>query len=176
VPSHWLKSDLTKESLDDLADALAAQNPELAQQMKDSSALTAETSEFYAIDLATGNDMSVMVLPGAGDEFPSDLRTFREELGSDGLAPGYELVDVHRATVGGKRAFRVLARGSVMTPSGEEMASLVAQLVLQRGDDVILVVVGATDDEAGNQTSDDVLGSVRPASSKNETEQKASHV
>ena len=166
VPSPWIRADLTKASLNQLADALAAQNPERAEQIREFSGFADEGSKFFAIDLTTGNGVNVLVGSGAGYDLPSDLSSFSDGYKTDGLNPGDTLLTVERVKVGGKAAFRTLVNTSTTSPTGERTAQLVGQLILRHGDDLVVVTVGTVDDEPGLQTISDVLGSVQSLSHK----------
>jgi hypothetical protein len=166
VPSHWVKADLTKESLDQMADMLAAQNPDRAEQMREFSGLADQGAKFFAVELTTGNGVNVLVGPGAGSEFPSDLQGFEEDYEAEGLSPGDTLLNAERVKVGGKPAFRTLVNTSMTSPTGEQIGQLVGQLILRRGDDLVVVTVGTMDDEAGKQAIRDLLGSIQPLSQR----------
>jgi len=164
VPKPWVRTDLTKESLEHLADTLAAQNPETAAQIREFSGFAEVGSKFFAIDLATGNGVFVLLGPGAGSDLPSDLPSFKDSYTTEGLGEGDKLLEVERVKVGGKTAFRTLVSTTMTSPAGEDMTRLVGQLILRRGGDLVVVTVGTTDDEPGRHTISDVLGSVRPLS------------
>jgi hypothetical protein len=175
VPKPWVKADLTKESLDQIADSLAAQNPDLADQIHEFGEFTAEGSKFYAIDLTTGNSASVVVAPGGSDGFPSDVATFREDYEAEALSDGDTIVSAKRVKFAGNTAFRVVMRRSVISPEGEATPLLIGQVFLRHGDDLVVVTVGAGDDETGTQTADAVLDSVEPLSRKASDRSATSH-
>jgi hypothetical protein len=166
VPNHWLKADLTEESLDQIADGLAAQNPELAEQIRENSAFVEEGSKFYAFDVINGDDANVVVAPGGADGFPSDVETFREDYEAELLGAGDTIVSAKRVKFAGKTAFRVVVRSSVNSPEGAAMPLLVGQVVLRHGGDLVVATVATSDDDSGKQTGDAVLDSVKPLGRK----------
>jgi hypothetical protein len=173
VPNHWVKADLTKESLDQIADTIADQNPDRAEQIREFSALVDQGAKFFAFELTTGNGVNVLVGPGAGADFPVTLHSFRESYEAEALNDGDALLNAQRVKVGGRTAFRTLVSTSVISPAGEHVVQLVGQLVVRRGDDLVIVTVGTADDETGRHTISDVLGSVQPLGQKSSGPEKS---
>lgn len=175
LPNHWTKADLTKESLDQIADNLAAQNPEFAARMHELSEFTAEGTKFYAIDLSNGDAANVMVVPGGSAGLPKDVGTFREDY-EIGLADGDTLESVKRVKFAGKTAFRVVASSSLVSPEGDPVPLLIGQLLLRHGDDLVVVTVTTDHNDAGKQTGDAVLDSVQPLTGKTPARQASTQV
>jgi hypothetical protein len=175
VPNHWLKADLTEESLDQIADGLAAQNPELAEQIRENSAFVEEGSKFYAFDVINGDDANVVVAPGGADGFPSDVETFREDYEAELLGAGDTIVSAKRVELAGKAAFRIALRSSINSPDGQPIPILVGQILLRHRDDVVVVSVTTDDNDTGKQTGDAVLESVEPLRGKTSAQRATTH-
>jgi hypothetical protein len=158
TPKHWLEFDISKQDLESQRKALEAENPELAETIDPE--VAARGTRYFAQDPLDANNVTVQVLPGIlGSK--SDLET--ELQGSSGSIPGFEVVSVDRAKVGGRKALRFSTRVQVTDLTGEAHPLYQTSLIVEKGDSKLVLVSVNVDDEAEDiQVADDIIRSIRP--------------
>ncbi|GEM_PF-2565067 len=163
-PGSWTTLARDPKALAAQQRQLAKHNPKIALNAAQQAQFL-QSAKFRAVDIqeaAAGrfaSNVSVQVVDQGG--FPTSLDEFtagaRPEYNQEGLS----LVGTSSVPVRGATAYRADARATVTVPDGRTLATRVSQLFIPRNAGNVTITVATSDDAAGTQLIDAILGSVR---------------